>query len=185
MYPCVLRAFAVNFDRMSNDIDRIYDAHRDLARKRLAAELHFLVKWQVVALFVAVLGLPFCTGFSLLIVFGIIMFLIPVLWAFGRLAETSLFPFTQTNILVLPSPIGYYACVGIIILVITFLISGGRYRPPLIFTHTHICLFVFLCYCPIPQYFIARWLARQTEEDVQIEGLPEEKRSDWDNPADN
>ena len=148
---------------MSDDISRIYDAHRVLAKKRLVTELHFLVKWQAVALFVAILGLPFCTGITPLTIFGIIMFLIPALWAFGRLAETSLFLFPQTNILVLPSPIGNYARVGIIILFIA-LIPLGRYRPPLIFTHTYICLFVFLCYCPIPQYFIARWLAKTAEE---------------------
>jgi len=32
----------------------------------------------------------------------------------------------------------------------------------------------------IPQFFIARWLARQAEEDVPIEGLPEEKNDDWE-----
>ena len=44
---------------MNNDI-LTNDSDLSLAQQRLAQELHFLVKWQAVALFVAALGLPFC-----------------------------------------------------------------------------------------------------------------------------
>jgi len=168
---------------MSDDLSHIYDANRSLARKRLLVELRFLVKWQAGTLFVAVLGLPFCTGFVLLTVLGIIAFLIPAIWAFCRLAEPSFFQFSLAYTPFLPDSIHYYAGFGIFLLPCLLALSARSIRrfwrlafllspqipQPLLLTPqtlTYILLTVFLFYCVIPQFFIARWLAKETENDT-------------------
>jgi len=67
---------------MSDDLSHIFDANRSLVRKQLLVELRFLVKWQAIALFVAVLGLSYFTGFALLTFAGTTVFYVLALWAF-------------------------------------------------------------------------------------------------------
>jgi len=145
---------------MSEDpLSCIYGANRLLVRKRLAGELRFLVKWQAVALFVAALGLSHFTGYIFLTISGTIVFYVLAFWTFYRLAEPSFFPFSLTYTPFLSDSIRSYAGFGICLLILPF-----TRRNPWIVTHTYICLFVFLLYCVIPQFFIARWLAKKAED---------------------
>jgi len=150
---------------MSDDMfSPIFDANRSVARKRLVDELRFLFRWQTVALLVAALGLSYCTGCVLLTIAGTIAFYILAFWTFYRLAEPLIFQFALTHTPFLPDSIHNYARFGVVLLIV--ILVPVCYRTPLIVSHTGICLVVFLLYSIVPQFFIARWLAKEAEADT-------------------
>ena len=164
-------------DILPNDFDH------SLVKKRLVRELQIIVTVQIVALCV---GLLFQYAFlsvhlipddanwdSIRLLCGrlalscAIVFVITTFWGFSKIIYAGFTSDLMTT----------YFLGAWIVLVAFFLLSPSGGWPPIYFA-IFICCFSF--YCIIPQFFVARWLARKAEEDVQIEGLPEEKSGDWE-----
>jgi len=162
---------------MSNDIPP-NDSDHALARKRLARELRILICVHIVALCVATLffvGSCYVPNYRtwdeihllcrVLALSGIIVFVVAPFWGFGKIIYAGFI-----SDMMLTYCLGAWA-----LLIVFFLLSPVGGLPPIFFAIFCCC---FSLYCTIPQFFIARWLARKAEEKVQIEGLPKEQSGD-------
>ena len=159
---------------MSNDIPTS-DSDHSLVKKRKAGELYVYVVVQAFGVFVIVLGLLSVyigviqknlewEQMGIVIAgLGIIFSGVFGLGGCARLREAEF----------LPSSIHLYGWFGYLLFLCFLLTLSLSLR-----ILCSILLFVIPLYCPIPQFFIARWLVRKAEKDVQIEGLPEEKRGE-------
>ena len=150
---------------MSDDISRIYDAHQDLAIKRLAVGLRNIVFGQTVVLSILALGtlisyIAFIFRWEAGISFG--LFLIG-LWAIVSVILATLGTHRLSGALVfLPRLIRFYVSGYFLFPVPFFLPVALPFLREII--SIPILGIVFLLYGLIPQFFIARWLARQAEE---------------------
>ena len=141
-----------------------------LAKKRLARELKILVIVQVIAFLIAAsgrlpwlilpgVGIPNNPGWDLIqmfATFGWIVFIVVAFLGGYRLATVPLpsIKLRLYGISVLLLIVGVYFEL-LELLAITFFLFG---------------------YCTIPQFFIARWLANETKEDIIEPDWEEEER---------
>ena len=165
---------------MSNDVPA-NASDFSLAQMQLAIGLRNIVTGQMYALYVLALGAMFlCIAFVFRWEAGISFgFFLIGFWAVVSIILATLGVHRLSGYLVfLPRLIQFYVF-GYFLFPIPFVLPVAL---PFLreIISIPILTIVFLLYAFIPQYFIARWLARKAEKDVQIEGLPEEKRGDWE-----
>ena len=150
---------------MSNDVPP-NDSNHFLAKKRLAQELRIFVIVQTVALSFAALGAgivlidlggdviaPFCV---VLIAFGMMASFLMAFWGYRRLSI----------VLFLPALLRIYAYGGYFLLFVLLFTAApwtNHYLSPNLFTFAVPLIFIVPFYGLIPQFFIARWLARQRQ----------------------
>jgi len=134
------------------------------AKKRLARELEILVAVQVIAFFIATLGrlpwlvlpgigIPNDPGWDWIQLFSTLgwgVFVVVAIWGGYKLA-------------IAPLPSIKMRLYGISVL----LIVGGIYLELL---SLKLLTLLLLGYCLIPQFFIARWLAKETKDATMTTG---------------
>jgi len=146
-------------DRISSNADI------SLAKKRLARELKILVVVQVTALFSSGLGLflfasdivpdyPDWDSIRLLcgvlVICGLSIFLVVAGWGGIKLIRV----FSES----FPVQSYVWGCFFLLFsFVLVFPVKGGGY-----FGEVLLCVLPF--YCIVPQFFIARWLAKETKD---------------------
>jgi len=149
---------------MSNDAP-VNDPDHSLAKKRLARDLRRFVIGQAISLFVAVLGVLVCyivvllngppggdlhaIGFILAAI-GKIMSVVCAFLGFSRLAVAAF----------LPIRIHCYTLGGFVLFLLFFVSTHYDVSTTLFYAHLH----TFAFYGFIPQFFIARWLAKEAED---------------------
>jgi len=145
------------------------DSNHSLVKKRLASELRIIILVQVVALGVVGLGLfLYCSKIvpnypawdeihllcGVLALSGMITFFVTTLWGFTKLMKV-VFLF---SILIKAYLIGGWASL--------FLLFFILFLPVQLPVYLEILTFIFPFYCVIPQFFIARWLAKEVKNDT-------------------
>jgi len=134
--------------------DPINSSDHSLAKLCLADELRPIVSTQLITLFIILPGaLLDCAGigFGLLLAFlGIGVSILMALWGCFKLLDAAFLP----------------------VLVRIYAITGCALFPGYIFIATSlpmvgfILFYIFWLYGIVPQYFIARWLAKEAENDT-------------------
>jgi len=151
------------------------DTEMTLVRKRLARDLRILVAVQVIALCAVGLGLwLFSCGLvpdipewdethllcGVLAICGIVVFGVTAIWGCGKLKDAAF----------LPKPIRVYAFGGLVLFFSPVLVALTLCSFPLV-QKTLASLFiplspVFVLYFVVPQFFIARWLAKCVKDST-------------------
>ena len=135
--------------------------------KRLASDLKILVYVQVITLCVlgliifgnAIQGVERVGTFSIvLLVLASLVFVVAVIWGCIKLMKVPL----------LSIPIWFY--IGSVFIFLLSLVGVGLAAPwDMEYVFFLICVFPF--YCTIPQFFIARWLARRTNVEYTLQAV--------------
>jgi len=151
-----------------------------LARRQFARSLWILVIVQIVGLCVAILGFlmqefPFFgafvprgvgwqDGLAMFTAVGVCMSVGAALGTCFVLGFSKMLPI---RILILPIRIQIYGAVGCLLACLWFLLMLTvifvPWIPDLFELATWLAFFWWLVYCPIPQFFIARWLVKETK----------------------
>ena len=150
------------------------DTHAVLTKKQLARELNILTIVQIVALCAVGIGLfllhsnvvsnlpEWDTIHSLCVVLalcGIVVYIITVFWGSYKLMDVAFLPIWLRI---------YSGSVWILSLCACLLLIPGSALPILV------PIYILLLYWTIPQFFIARWLAKKPK-DATIETVQEGK----------